>query len=97
MDPSGRMPEPEREVRSMFGLADVALSWGHTLQAMVYAATADHDYAVDKPTGFFGVLASAAEKFVGLFNAGGETFVGLVTGIIPTLVVLLSSTTHRSG
>jgi DNA-binding transcriptional regulator LsrR (DeoR family) len=24
----------------------VALSWGHALQAMVYAATADHDYAV---------------------------------------------------
>jgi DNA-binding transcriptional regulator LsrR (DeoR family) len=81
VDPSGRMPDLERELQTMFGLADVrvaqrglgssvkvegqvgaqaaqllldrvkdsmtvALSWGHALQSMVYAATADHDYAV---------------------------------------------------
>ena len=81
VDPSGRNPELERELQTMFGLTDVrvaqrvlgssariesqvgtqaaqllldrvkdsmtvALSWGHALQAMVYAATADHDYAV---------------------------------------------------
>lgn len=82
VDPSGRIPELERELQTMFGLTDVrvavrglgssakveaqvgaqaaqllldrakdsmtvALSWGHALQSMVYAATADHDYAVN--------------------------------------------------
>ncbi|MDP4083769.1 MAG: PTS glucitol/sorbitol transporter subunit IIC [Bacillota bacterium] len=30
--------------------------------------------------------------FIGMFDAGGKTFMGLVTGIIPTLVVLLTFT-----
>lgn len=32
------------------------------------------------------------EHFIGMFDAGGEQFMGLITGIVPTLVVLLTFT-----
>jgi glucitol/sorbitol PTS system EIIC component len=31
-----------------------------------------------------------AKGFIGIFNAGGATLVGLITGILPTLIVLLT-------
>ncbi|OYV39834.1 MAG: PTS sorbitol transporter subunit IIC [Rhodospirillales bacterium 20-64-7] len=36
------------------------------------------------------IVTDAATWFIGLFQAGGKTFVAYVTGIIPTLVVLLT-------
>lgn len=36
------------------------------------------------------ILAKAAEWFIGLFQEGGATFMGFVTGIIPTLVALIT-------
>lgn len=34
-------------------------------------------------------LANGATVFMGLFQQGGATFMGLVTGILPTLIVLM--------
>ena len=36
-------------------------------------------------------LANFAQAFIGVFQTGGETFVGLLTGIVPTLVCLMTA------
>ena len=49
------------------------------------------DVTVDKPTGFLGTLATAAEDFIKVFNKGGSVLLSLMGGILPTLIVLLTT------
>ena len=44
-----------------------------------------------RPEEQLGWLTSAGKYFIGIFQKGGEVFAGFVTGIIPTLVVLMTA------
>jgi PTS system glucitol/sorbitol-specific IIC component len=60
------------------------------LNLVVHAATAPAPPVPAGDNPVLQVFTWGAEHFIGLFNASGAALLGLITGILPTLIVLLT-------
>ncbi len=59
--------------------------------SMAAALATAAEPTVEDPGGIWGTLAGWAEAFIGTFQEGGAFFTALFTGILPTLLVLLTA------
>ena len=79
---------------TLLGAADPS---GHSVgQGLIHlAANPDYKAAVEAigktQEEHLGWLTTIGKHFIGVFQQGGQVFVGFVTGIIPTLVVLMTA------
>lgn len=60
------------------------------MEVLAVMAQQPTDSGGETSGGVLGVLEWLGSHFIGLFNASGQQFVGLISGILPTLIVLLT-------